>query len=365
MIPVPWLPAYFALNSDLFLTGSEHDWNVTGLWFPWVGSGNAGADGWHHRGWDLLPKVAPGSPFDCWGRPMDPELFDLVAVFELPMKLRFRGITVRDGIILHGSHGWAEFAPFHNYTDEQCVPWLRAAVEAATGGWPAPVRDRVAVNTTVPVVKAAVARELVAASGCLTAKVKVADPGSSLVDDASRVGAVREALGAGGAIRIDANGGWDVDSAVRAIRVLDRAAGGLEYVEQPCATVPELAAVRRQVAVPIAADESIRLASDPLLVALAGAADIAVLKAAPWAASPGHWKLPPRRGWRLWCPRRWTPRSVWPPHWRWPAPCPHCPTPAGSVPEHCSRLMSSLTRWYRSMGSWQCRREPLRPTDWA
>lgn len=212
---------------------------------------------------------------------MDPELFDLVAVFELPMKVRFRGITVRDGVILHGPQGWAEFAPFHNYTDEQCVPWLRAAVEAATLGWPASVRDRVPVNTTVPVVNAGMARDLVAASGCLTAKVKVADPGSSLADDASRVAAVREALGAGGAIRVDANGGWDVDSAVRAIRVLDRAAGGLEYVEQPCATVAELAAVRRQVAVPIAADESIRLASDPLLVALAGAADIAVLKAAP------------------------------------------------------------------------------------
>jgi o-succinylbenzoate synthase len=68
---------------------------------------------------------------------------------------------------------------------------------------------------------------------------------------------------------------------VAGIRALDRAAGGLQYVEQPCATVAELAAVRRRVNVPIAADESIRRAADPLAVARAGAADIAVLKCAP------------------------------------------------------------------------------------
>jgi O-succinylbenzoate synthase len=110
-------------------------------------------------------------------------------------------------------------------------------------------------------------------------------PGSqglnSLQDDAERLAAVRDALGAGGSIRIDANAGWSVEQALAAIPVLDDAAGGLEYVEQPCASIDELAAVRRAVAVPIAADESIRRADDPLRVALAGAADIAVLKVAP------------------------------------------------------------------------------------
>jgi O-succinylbenzoate synthase len=61
---------------------------------------------------------------------------------------------------------------------------------------------------------------------------------------------------------------------------LDREVG-LEYVEQPCRTVAELARVRRLVDVPIAADESIRLAEDPLEVARAQAADIAVIKVAP------------------------------------------------------------------------------------
>jgi O-succinylbenzoate synthase len=93
------------------------------------------------------------------------------------------------------------------------------------------------------------------------------------------VEAVRDALGPAGQVRVDANGGWDVDTAVRMIRLLDRFA--LEYVEQPCRTVEELAAVRRRVDVPIAADESIRRAEDPLRVARLAAADIAVLKVQP------------------------------------------------------------------------------------
>nr|WP_239020567.1 o-succinylbenzoate synthase [Nakamurella antarctica] len=209
------------------------------------------------------------------------ELWDTAESFALPMKMRFRGITVRDGVLLRGPAGWAEFAPFHNYTDQQCVPWLLAAVEAATVGWPQRLRDSIEVNTTVPVVSPEKAYELVTASGCRTAKVKVADPGSVPGHDVERVAAVRDALGAGGKVRVDANGAWTVDEAIAAIRALDTAAGGLEYVEQPSGTVAELAAVRRAVDVPIAADESIRLAADPLLVALAGAADIAVLKCAP------------------------------------------------------------------------------------
>ena len=144
------------------------------------------------------------------------------------------------------------------------------------------------MNTTVPVVSPARAAELVLASGCRTAKVKVADPRVTLAADADRVAAVRDALGPTGRIRVDANAAWAVPEAVAAIEVLDGAAGGLEYVEQPCRSLAELAQVRRLVRPPIAADESIRRADDPARVALAGAADIAVIKVAPlggvWAA---------------------------------------------------------------------------------
>ncbi len=214
-------------------------------------------------------------------RPGDLPDLRAARVYAIPMAQRFRGIDVREGMLLPGPLGWGEFCPFTEYDDAEAAAWLATAVEAATLGWPAPVRDRIPVNVTVPVVTPQRAHELVIASGCRTAKVKVADRPGSLATDAARLEAVRDALGPGGAIRIDANGVWDVETAVREIRVLERAAAGLEYVEQPCRTVPELAAVRRRVRVRIAADESIRRAGDPLRVAVAGAADIAVLKCTP------------------------------------------------------------------------------------
>ncbi len=206
---------------------------------------------------------------------------DAARVYSIPMTTRFRGITRREGVVFAGPAGWGEFCPFDEYDDAVSAAWLATAVEQATAGWPSPVRHRVPVNCTVPAVGSQRAWEITARSGCRTAKVKVADHPLSLAEDLARVEAVRDALGPGGAVRVDANGAWDVDTAVATIAQLDSAAGGLEYVEQPCATVDELAAVRRRVDVRIAADESIRHAGDPLRVAVAGAADVAVLKCTP------------------------------------------------------------------------------------
>ena len=203
-------------------------------------------------------------------------------VYSIPLTTRFRGIDVREGMLLRGDAGWGEFSPFLEYDADTARPWLAAAREAADAGWPDPVRSVIAVNVTVPACDADRAREIVRASnGCRTAKVKVAERGQVLAHDEARLEAVREALGPDGLIRIDANGGWSVDEAVALIPWLDRAAGGLEYVEQPVATVEDLALVRRKVDVPIAADESIRRAADPYRVRDLGAADIAVLKVQP------------------------------------------------------------------------------------
>jgi len=207
--------------------------------------------------------------------------FDAAHVYAIPMRVRFRGITVREGMLMEGPAGWGEFCPFVDYDDTGSAPWLATAIEQCTLGWPEPVRERIPINCTVPAVGPERAHDITAGSGCRTAKVKVADHPESLVEDLARVEAVRDALGPDGAIRVDANGGWDIDTAVSRIRQLDKAAGGLEYVEQPCRTIEELAAVRRQVEVRIAADESIRRAEDPLRVAVAGAADVAVIKCTP------------------------------------------------------------------------------------
>jgi O-succinylbenzoate synthase len=203
-------------------------------------------------------------------------------VYSVPMRTRFRGITVREGMLLRGPAGWGEFSPFLEYGAAVAAPWLRAAREAAFDGWPEPRRSTVPVNVTVPAVgPEAAARIVRAGAGCRTAKVKVAEPGQSLAEEVERLEAVRDALGPQGCIRVDANGLWSVEQAVRAIAVLDRAAGGLEYVEQPVTAVEDLAAVRRRVDVPVAADESIRRAEDPYRVRDLDAADVAVLKVQP------------------------------------------------------------------------------------
>ncbi|MGM7424155.1 o-succinylbenzoate synthase [Cellulosimicrobium sp. CpK407] len=212
-------------------------------------------------------------------------------VYRTPLTTRFRGLDARDGVLLRGEAGWGEFSPFWDYDDAESSAWLRAAREAADQGWPAAVRDRVPVNVTVPAVGPDRARELVAASGgCRTAKVKVAQRGPDgtlepVGAEAARLEAVRDALGPGGRVRVDANGAWDAEEALRRLPLLDRAAGGLEYVEQPCADVAGLAAVRRgqpgDRAVPVAADESVRRAEDPLAVVRADAADVVVLKVQP------------------------------------------------------------------------------------
>ena len=207
-----------------------------------------------------------------------------VFAYAIGLTTRFRGITERQGLVWRGPAGWAEWSPFLDYSGAELLPWLRAADEAAEAGWPAPVRDRVAVNSIVPALGAEAAHAMVTAAGCRTAKVKVAEPGQTLADDLARVEAVRDALGPGGRVRVDANGAWTVDQAMVALRSLSRF--DLEYAEQPCRTVEELADLRRRLAraglnVLVAADESIRRADDPLRVVALEAADIAVLKVQP------------------------------------------------------------------------------------
>lgn len=198
----------------------------------------------------------------------------MIDTFSIPMKVRFRGVQRREGVLLKGPSGWGEFSPFPEYDAEECRAWLRAAQEAAFGDWPQPVRTTIPVNATVPAVDADTAHEMVKASGCTTVKVKVAEG-----DDEQRVAAVRDALGPSGKIRIDVNGMWDVTTAERSIKALDRYE--LEYVEQPVATLEEMAELRKKVDVRLAADESIRKAEDPLRVAGLEAADIVVLKVQP------------------------------------------------------------------------------------
>lgn len=212
------------------------------------------------------------------GAPGLNDLLDRLHVVSLPMRVRFRGITTREVALIEGPVGWGEFGAFTEYEPPEAAHWLASAIEAAYRPPPPVRRERIPINATVPAVPAAQVPEVLARfPGAHTAKVKVAEPGQALADDVDRVNAVRALVET---VRVDANGGWSVTQAAAAATALT-ADGPLEYLEQPCQTVAELAELRRRVEVPIAADESIRKADDPLAVVRAGAADIAVLKVAP------------------------------------------------------------------------------------
>lgn len=188
--------------------------------------------------------------------------------FSIPLRTPFGGVHERVGLLIEGAQGWGEFSPLAGIDPMRA---MSAALETAEGKFPSPVRDRVRVNVTIPAVEPERAAEMVRASGCTTAKVKVADN-----NDVARVEAVRDALGPGGHLRIDANGRWDVDTAERMIKVLGRFS--LEFVEQPVPTLDQMAMLRKRINVPLALDESVANLQDALEATRLGSADVLVLK---------------------------------------------------------------------------------------
>jgi len=141
-------------------------------------------------------------------------------------------------------------------------------------------RDAVPVNATIsartPGTAAGLARRAVQDGfGCIKLKAGMTrDPGS----ESEMVGAVRDAVGPNVLIRLDINGAWSVQTAIRMIRAVSRF--GIEYVEQPVAAddVEGLAAVRTAVNVPIAADEAVTNLDAARLIIDARAADLLILK---------------------------------------------------------------------------------------
>lgn len=216
-----------------------------------------------------------------------PALAELVAgarVVSLPLRVKFRGVLERELMLFEGPNGWAEWSPFIEYEDPEAATWLAAAIEFGWGHIPPPLTDRVRVNATLPAVAADQVTAVLARFGEFdTVKIKVAEAGQSIEDDLARISAAHKANPAA-KIRLDANGGFSADEAVALVERLVAAGIQLEYFEQPVATIAELAEARirlGRLGVQVAADESVRKVSDPLAVAMAGAADVLVLKAQP------------------------------------------------------------------------------------
>jgi O-succinylbenzoate synthase len=211
------------------------------------------------------------------------ELVD-IRVLSLPLKSSFRGVTSRELMIFRGQERYAEFSPFLEYQDQEAATWLQAALAFANEDLPDLKRDAIPVNATLPAVNGDRVEQLLENfPGFRTVKIKVAEKGQLLQDDIARIRAVKK-LHPDVKIRLDANGGFTVNQALNLLESLREIE--LEYFEQPVASIAELVQLRsalREIGsnLKIAADESIRKATDPLLVARERAADIAVIKMQP------------------------------------------------------------------------------------
>lgn len=211
---------------------------------------------------------------------MRDSILESLRVISIPTKTNFRSVQLREFALFEGPQGWGEFSPFLEYGPSECVPWLVSGIEAALVEAPKANRSEIDINATLPCVdgREEILRILSWFSGCKTVKIKV---GNHLEEDLARIATVREILPEA-RIRIDVNGSWTVAEALIALGAIN-AGGNIEYVEQPCATVEELRALKMELDFPvlIAGDEIVRKSANPLDIDLDGAVDILILKVAP------------------------------------------------------------------------------------
>lgn len=182
-------------------------------------------------------------------------------------------LGARDVTLLHGPAGWGECSPLPGYPCSLRAAQA-AAEEAACTGWPEPVRDAVPVNALVadgPL------PDPMSLAGYPCVKLKVGRRAPD--EDVDRVAAVRDMVTPSTRVRVDANGAWDLDTAVSTLSRLARF--DVELAEQPVASLDDLARVRRRVPVAVAADECVRGVDDARRLRSLDAADAVVVKVQP------------------------------------------------------------------------------------
>ncbi|MFZ9143419.1 MAG: o-succinylbenzoate synthase [Candidatus Nanopelagicaceae bacterium] len=203
-------------------------------------------------------------------------------VLALPMRTTFRSLNIRETALFKGENGWGEFAPFVEYSDQESLPWLESAIEAADKPLSPALRESIPINATVPASndEAEIEQILSWYPGVDTVKIKV---GTGIQEDLVRIAVVRKHLPKA-KIRIDVNGSWSVKEALFNINAIYEVTGDLlEYVEQPVASLDELKQLKEgmSVDVKIAGDEVLRKAKDPFAISLDGAIDLLMLKVSP------------------------------------------------------------------------------------
>lgn len=201
------------------------------------------------------------------------DLLSRVKIIGIPTRTNFRGVTLREIALIKGSKRWSEFSPFKDYSIERDALWLQAALEAADHDFPSAVREHVKVNATLPEVPIAQVGEVLSwFPGSTTVKVKV-----GTANDEERIAEVFRII-PDARLRLDVNGLFSIQEAQDFLTSLYNKYGHqIEYVEQPCASLAENAALH--LPIPLAIDENLRLGDD--LGEINRVADVVIVKVAP------------------------------------------------------------------------------------
>lgn len=214
------------------------------------------------------------------------DLIDNAHVVSIPLKQEFRGLSNRETMIFEGDNGPAEWAAFTEYDDLEAAWWLASAIEQgfATDLPPIPGHIKnIRINGIIPAVDVSGLQALTKKfQGVNSIKVKVAEPGQTTIDDLARISKIRELVGPDVALRLDANGAWEVAEAERNLFMFQ--GFGIDYVEQPVKTLDEMAKLRKRLTgtgIRIAADESLRKGGSIHDIINADAANVVIVKVSP------------------------------------------------------------------------------------
>ena len=203
-----------------------------------------------------------------------------VKTFRVELTDAMRQNKFREGVLIRGDFGWSEFAPFPHHTIEHSARWLQAALEMAWSKLPEPIEKQIKVNalSTSPDPKRAI--EILTATGCKTLKVKL--NGTDLESDIAFLETIittyPEIV-----FRIDFNGSLKISDAINYLNRLSEFK--IEYIEQPCKSIEEIKELKASIKIPIAIDETLRLANDATnpehIKAITEVADFVVIKPIP------------------------------------------------------------------------------------
>lgn len=179
--------------------------------------------------------------------------------FRVELNQPMKSNTYREGVLINGEYGWAEFSPFAHHSIEHSARWLQSALEMAWTKLPDPQLKQVKSNAIAVSSEVENAIQVIKKSGCKTIKIKLNRENiDQEIDNLKNIKERFQDI----KFRLDFNGELSLDNALKFMQKIEDLP--IEYVEQPCKTLSENKELKQITNTPIAIDENFRLAKDAL-----------------------------------------------------------------------------------------------------